>query len=240
MLAVAVKTCSKSRRIAAVIVVGAFAFLAAQVNAQPVFLGPTNPGAENGFDAWYNGVLGGGSVAAGNDDPATGYNCFTIGITNAAAYGTNHADIRSVMFPLRGNRGPFTFSFAYKIPDKVAPGDDIDVDFRFFGEGEDNFLDQTVISVGASTGDSEMTQYKTMTVSNILAPQGAVYADIWIVANIGTPWTSGFAHFDNFSVTAPRRSYGLAILAGVAIGASLLVWLVRSIYVRRRRAKESP
>ncbi|EEF62964.1 tetratricopeptide repeat protein [Pedosphaera parvula] len=202
---------------------------------QPGFLGPANSGAESGFATWYSGVLGGGSVSIGNDDPATGYNYFRIGITNASAYGTNHADLRSEMFPLRLNRGPFTLSFAYKLPDTVKPGDNIDVDLRFFGEGKDNFLGQTVLNVGSSTGDSEMTQYKTMTATNILAPKGAVKADVWVVANIRGPWTSGFAQFDNFSVTATPARSRTGIFAGAGIFSALAACLAVTLFVRQRR-----
>lgn len=172
--------------------------------ARRVFLGPANSGAESEFANWYSGVLGGGLAAIGSDAPATGLSYFKIGITNAAAYPVNHADLRSVMFPL-GRPGkkhrPLTFSFAYKLPEAVKTGDNIAVDLRFFDESETNFLGQTAILVGSSTADSQMTDYKTMTVSNIFAPGGAAKADVWVVANIFDPWTSGAAQFDDFSVT---------------------------------------
>ena len=174
-------------------------------NSRRIFLGPANSGAESGFENWYNGVLGGGLVDIGTDDPATGLCCFRIGITNAAAYPVNHADLRSVMFSL-GNAGkkhkPFTFSFTYKLPEAVNAGDNIEVNLRFFGESETNFLGQKTILVGSSTADSEMREYKTMTVTNIVAPDGAAKADVWVVANIFDTWTSGAAQFDDFSVTS--------------------------------------
>ena len=107
----------------------------AMANAHPVFLGPMNPGAESGLTGWNSNIVGGGSISADNENPATGLNCFRIGVTNASSGGTNQADLRSDMFPLgRAGKacGPFTFSFAYKLPEKVQPGDDLDVDFRFF------------------------------------------------------------------------------------------------------------
>jgi hypothetical protein len=200
-------------------------------DAHRVFLGPANSGAESGFASWYNGTLGGGSVSVGTDDPATGLSCFSIGITNATSYGTNHADLRSEMFSLGGTgktRGPFTFAFAYKLPDEVKSGDDIDVNFRFFDKDE-NFLDQEVLNVGSSTHDSEMTQYKTMTVSNIFAPSGAVKADVWIVANIGGPWTSGYAQFDDFSVTTVPAWHWVSLLVKIGLGLGLGMALVVSV-----------
>jgi len=170
-----------------------------------IFLGPANPGAESDFANWYNGVLGGGLVDIGTDDPATGLCYFKIGITNAGAYPVNHADLRSVMFPL-GHAGkklrPFTFSFTYKLPEVVKAGDNIEVNLRFFDLTETNFLGGKTILVGSSTADSKMSEYKTMTVSNIVAPDGAAKADVWVVANIFNPWTSGIAEFDDFSVTS--------------------------------------
>jgi len=173
-------------------------------NGRRIFLGPANSGAESGFENWYNGVLGGGLVEIGTDDPATGLSYFRIGITNAAAYPVNHADLRSVMFPL-GQAGKkhraFTFSFSYKLPEAVKDGDNIGVYFRFFDQAETNFLGQKLIPVGSSTADSKMAEYKTMTVSNVFAPEGAAKADVWVTANISDPWTSGVAQFDDFWVT---------------------------------------
>ncbi len=182
-----------------------------------VFLGPANPGAESGFASWYEGTLGAGSVSIRNEDPATGLNCFSIGVTNTGSGGTNQADLRSEMFPLGrvGNaRGPFTFSFAYKLPEKVQPGDNLDVNFRFFDK-EGNFLGQEVTNVGSSSQDSAMTRYKTMTVGDIFAPSGAVQADVWVVAGISEPWTSGCAQFDDFSVTFDPPPSWAGILVGI-------------------------
>ncbi len=223
---------------ACAILVGAIVAVSAMAGGRPAFIGPTNPGAERGMDEWYNGVEGGGSVSIEADDPASGNNYFRIGVTNAAAYPINHADLRSVAFPLGGNtHGPFTFSFAYKLPGKVKPGEDIDVAFRFFGRNEDDFLGQKDLHFGSTTHDSEMTEYKTVTVSNILAPKGAFQADIWVVAGIAEPWTSGYGQFDNFSVTAvptlpwARIFMVVGILAAVA---NLVVW---ALYLSRRQKK---
>lgn len=173
-----------------------------------VFLGPGNPGAEADFDQWYNGVEGSGVVAVSGDDPLTGVSCFVIGITNAAAWPVNHADLRSVQFSLgddRTARGPFTFSFNYKLPGAVKAGDNLQVCLRFFDESETNYLGGVSILVGSDTGDSAMTYYKMITTNNIVPPKGAAKADVWVVANIFSAWTSGTAEFDDFSVSAAAK-----------------------------------
>ncbi len=207
-----------------------------------VYLGPMNPGAERAWRGWYNGTLGSGSVAIGTDDPASGLNCFVIGISNAAPGQTSHADIRSKMFPLRQSKahGPFTLSFTYKLPTTVKPGDDIEVNLRFFGQGKENFLGQKTVAVGSSTGDSAMDHYKTTTVKGILAPRGAVRADVWITANIGGPWTSGAAEFDDFAVTAPAAPSWSATFARVGIFATPVGLLMGALLLKRSRKRVPP
>ena len=211
-----------------------------RADPRQVFLGPMNPGAERGWANWFRGVLGGGSVAIGSDDPATGLNCFEIGITNAVAGQTHHADLRSEMFSLRGAsqaRGPYNISFAYKLPTKVKPGDNIEVNFRFFGEGDNHFLGQKTILLGSSSGDSEMIQYKTVRITGISPPKGAVKADVWIVANIGGPWTSGSAQFDDFFVTALPGSSWVTRLVEAGALATLASLLIGMFYLRRSRQR---
>ena len=209
----------------------------APVRADPrrTFLGPVNPGAETGFYFWYHGAQGTAWVTVAGDDSAAGFHHFEIGNTNTIAGTTNHADLRSETFslgPPGKNRGPFTFSFAYKLPGPVKPGDNLDVDVRFFGPGEGNFIGQEVYHVGDSSGDSAMTQYKTQTIDNIVPPRGAVKADVWVVANMGGPWTSGVGQFDSFSVTVanPRSRAEILLWAEIpvamaaALGVAFLVW----------------
>jgi hypothetical protein len=210
----------------------------ARADPDLIFLGPANPGAETGFDHWYHGVTGGGSVAIDVDDPATGFQDFRLGITNAPAGGTHHADIRSETFPLGPDgklRGPFTFSFKYKLPGTVKPGDNIEVYFRFYGPGKDNFLGQDIYYVGSNTDDSEMTKYKTMTVTNLFATDGAVQADVWMAANIFGPWTSGEAQFDAFSVTAARGRSRTEMFVLIGTGAVLAGGLAGWLWLRGGR-----
>src|SRR6202044_3296503 len=106
-------------------------------------------------------------------------------------------DIRSKLFslePAGKKHTPITFSFAYKLPGEVKPGDNIEVCLRFFDE-QGGFLGQKIYRVGSSTHDSEMLRYKTKTATKIFAPPKATQADVWIVANIFIHWTSGNAQF---------------------------------------------
>jgi hypothetical protein len=212
----------------------------AKADAGRIFLGPVNPGAESELAHWYSGTLGGGTVSVGTGDPATGFNHFTIGITNAASGQTNHADFRSEPFPLGSAKKirSIVFSFAYKLPEKVKRGDNIEVYFRFFDSGT-NFLGQKMIPVGSSTSDSEMSRYKTMT-TRILVPHNAVTADIWVVANIFGPWTSGTAQFDDFSATvAPGGLWArIFVGTGAVIFAALTAWLIGAFYARDRRRRQ--
>ena len=208
-----------------------------RADARQAFLGPANPGAESGWSGWYNGSLGGGFVAIDTDEPATGVSCFSIGISNAVPGQTHHADFRSEPFSLGRageTRQPLALSFAYKLPGKVKPRDNIQVFFRFFDQTGTNCLGQEMVRLGSNTGDSEMRLYKTMTLADIFAPRKTVTADIWVVANIfDEPWTSGAAQFDDFLVTAgPARSRA-AVYAGVAIFALLTAWLIRATRTRR-------
>jgi hypothetical protein len=161
--------------------------------------------------------------------------CFTIGISNAVPGQTHHADFRSEPFSLGRagtTRQPIALSFAYKLPGKVKPGDNIQVFFRFFDQTGTNYLGQEMVSVGSNTGDSEMSHYKRMTLADIYAPRKAVTADIWVVANVfDEPWTSGAAQFDDFLVTAgPARSRAALFIGGaiLAVVAALLIWALRA------------
>jgi hypothetical protein len=215
-----------------------------RADARRVFLGPANAGAESGWSGWYNGTLGGGFVAIDTDDPATGVSCFSIGISNAVPGETHHADFRSEPFSLGRagpTRQPIALSFAYKLPGKVKPGDNIQVFFRFFDQTGTNCLDQEMVRLGSNTGDSEMRQYKTMTLADIFAPRKAVTADIWVAANISDePWTSGAAQFDDFLVTAGPARFRATLYVGAAIFAVLAALLIRALRTRRLSGKGGP
>jgi hypothetical protein len=210
------------------------------ISPRAVFLGPSNPGAERGLDGWYYGTLGGGLVARDTTDPATGLNCFMVGITNDLAGQTNHADLRSEIFllgPAACGSQPITFSFAYKLLDKINPGDHLQVLFRFYDENT-NFLSQNVTDVGANRSDARMTQYKTVTISDLVAPDNATAADIVVAANIDEAWTSGAGEFDDFSVTTMPRPAWIWIIGGLAFAAAALTPLLFWAISKLRGARE--
>jgi hypothetical protein len=236
--------CLKAFFIAFIISVATIPVLATQ---KTILLGPTDGGAEQG-DQWYSGASEMAYVSVGNSDPNTGNNYFVIG--NKTAGNTNRADWRSQPFnlgPAAGGVESMTFSFAYKFPGKVNRGDNIAVFFRFFDESGTTFLGQHYIPLGSSTGDSEMTSYKTVTLTNLKAvrnatgvrlPKGArtVTADIWVTCNTFSPWTSGDSQFDDFTVTTVpgppwlRRHWFVTLALGpfiIVVIPTLTVWAIR-------------
>jgi len=235
--------CLKAIFIIASISIAALSVLSAP---KPILLGPPDPGAELGGQ-WYSGTNGAAYLLVDTTDANHGNNDFTLG--NKIADKDNIADWRSQVFslgPAAGGAEPMTFSFAYKLPGKVNAGDNIAVFFRFFDEAGTNFLGQQFIPLGFSSGDSEMSDYKTVTLTNIRAlknatgiriPKGAraATADIWVTCNIFQPWASGDARFDDFSVTtlpAPpwiSRHWPacLAVLAIIVIVPTLALWAIR-------------
>ena len=211
-----------------------------------ILLGPPDAGAERGGE-WYSGTNGAAYRSVDDTDANTGANDFTLG--NKTAGAENRADWRSRLFslgPAAGGAEPMTYSFAYKLPSKVNAGDNIAVFFRFFDETGTNFLGQHYIPLGSSSGDSEMTGYKTATFTGLRAvknatgirlPKGArtVTADIWVTCNIFGPWSSGDARFDDFSVTTlPPPSWisrhwliSLTALLIIVVLPTLTIWAIR-------------
>jgi hypothetical protein len=211
-----------------------------------ILLGPPDAGAELGGE-WYSGTNGAAYLFVDSADPNHGANDFTLG--NKTAGAENRADWRSQLFslgPAAGGAEPMTFSFAYKFTGKVNPGDNIAVFFRFFDETGTNFLGQHYIPLGSSSGDSEMTGYKTATFTGLRAvknatgirlPKGArtVTADIWVTCNIFGPWSSGDARFDDFSVTTLPSPFwisrhwliSLTALLIIVVLPTLTIWAIR-------------
>jgi hypothetical protein len=235
--------CLRTVCIAAAMCVVTFPALSAP---KQILLGPLDAGAELGGE-WYSGTNGAAYLFIDKTDPNSGASDFTLG--NKTAGAENRADWRSQLFslgPAAGGTEPMTFSFAYKFTGKVNAGDNIAVFFRFFDETGTNFLGQHYIPLGSSSGDSEMTSYKTATFANLRAvknatgiqlPIGAraVTADIWVTCNIFSPWTSGDARFDDFSVTTlPSPSWisrhwfiSLTVLVIILILPPLTIWAIR-------------
>jgi len=209
--------------------------LPAMTTASQIVIGPPDPGGEHGFDYWYHGTGGAGFLFIDNADPASGNNDFTLGNTNATK--GNLSDWRSQNFalgPAAKGAEPITFSFAYELPDNVSSGDNIRVELRFFDATGTNFLDEKKILVGSDTGDSNMTRYKSVTITNIHAPKRAQTADISFNANLFEPWASGTGRFDDFSVTVQKRSLTmLVVVTGltallIVIGIGAARWLNRA------------
>ena len=148
-------------------------------------LGPPDTDASSAGANWYTGANGGGSVSVDFNDPATNGGCAFV-ISNTVAGKENNADWRCPNFslgPAAGGARPITFSFAYKLSDRVAAGNNIQVQLRFFDSTGTNFISERVVPVGTRTGDSAMTSYRTITIPGILAPPKARTADAWIDAN---------------------------------------------------------
>ncbi len=192
-----------------------------------VVIGPANPGAEDGSDAWWVGASGKGYLFVDQTDSASGTNDFTLGNTNTV--GDNSAGWRSVIFPLgpaAAGAKPITFSFAYKLIDDVNPGDNVHVQLRFF-DRTTNWLREKDFVLGDSSHDSAMLRYKTVTAGGIYAPSRAKLADINVFVNaFGRKWSSGEARFDDFSVTTTTNYWLPCILATALLGIMGTVMLV--------------
>ncbi len=207
---------------------------------EQVFLGPPGPVPARGNVEWLTGANGAGvTVVDFNDPPKTG---FDFVISNSVAGKGNNGDWRCPHFSLgdaADGAGRVTFSFAYKLAEPVAAGNNIHVQLRFF-DAQDKFIRERVIPVGDQTRDSAMTNYRTYTVRGITVPKKAITADVWIDANIFEPWVSGTARFGDISVTTAPRSLvskllpvAAWVLAGCAVAVLVRLW-------RRRVNRKKP
>ena len=195
-----------------------------------LILGPTN-NAEN----WFNGEYGAATVSVDWSDPFdNGGFDFVINNTNAGS--ANKADWRSQPFslgPAAEGRKPITFTFSYKLPDTVAKRNNIHVQLRFFDSTGTRFISEKVIPVGVQSGDSEMTGYKTITMSDIKAPRKAQTADVWINAGSFDPWTSGNAQFAAILVTTVPPTRWVLYLSGLA-AILVAICLTATLILRKR------
>jgi hypothetical protein len=222
-----------------VIVIVGFMALSTLAGTPPTMLGPPDPGAEHGFDFWYHGASGKAVLSVDDTDPATGSNDFSLG--NDTLGQENRANWRSQNFPLgpaADNGSPITFSFAYKLPGEVKGGENLDVYLRFFDATGTNYLKAKTIRIGSSSGDSNMTSYKKVTLTNIRTQQGAKTADVWITANIFEPWSSGTARFDDFAVTTARPQRSIQVSLKFLLGLGMLVAGLALWWVWRNRQKQ--
>jgi hypothetical protein len=197
---------------AAVAAASAVWLLAAGAARAQVVLGPDNPGAENGNTNWFTGASGTGHSTIDNTDPATGTQDFELGVDA----GGGNVDWRSLFFllgPATNGAQPVDFTFKYKLINTVAAGQNMRVQLRFFQTNNGNvFLGESNTLVGSATGDSNMTSYRTMTVTGITVPANAHSADIRFSGNLFEPWTSGTGRFDDFLVTTAPEPASLATL----------------------------
>jgi hypothetical protein len=204
-----------------------------------IVLGPPESGTWSGSSKWLTGAYGDASTFFDFNDPSKGVCAFVL--SNTVAGDKNKADWRCEPFPLgpaADGASPLTFSFAYKLPERVAARNNLHVQLRFFDAAGTNFFGERVILVGDHTSDSAMTDYRTLTINGILAPRKARTADIWINANIFEPWVSGAARFDDFSVTTEPRSIFTSPIALVGL-AILMVIAVSSVLLMRRTRKRT-
>ncbi len=196
---------------------------------EQIYLGPPKSGAAAGGAAWFTGQNGGGSTFIDWADPSSSGFDFTI--SNTVAGKGNNGDWRCPAFslgPAAGGARPITFSFVYKMVDPAVKGNNIHVQLRFFDATGTNFISEIVLRIGSHTSDSKMTDYKTLSIENIIAPRKAKTADIWVDANIFEPWVCGIARFGDFSVTTVPRSlsYKAGVLFAVLVGIGVLFWLL--------------
>ena len=226
-------------RICLALAVTVFASAALAVSPKnQVLLGPPESGTFSGSERWLYSARGAGSTRYDFNDPANG-TCALV-ISNSVAGKENTADWRCPLFPLgpaAGAARPLSFSFSYKLPDPVAPGNDILIHLRFY-DSATNWLATRVYALGTHTSDSAMSSYRTLAINGITPPPLARLADITIIANVDAPWTSGTAKFDDFALTTvpgppiPAWAIGLAAL--------LIAGGVTALLVRSRRSVRGP
>jgi tRNA A-37 threonylcarbamoyl transferase component Bud32 len=195
-----------------------------------VMLGPPGSGTSSTIAYWIPDTKGGGSVSSDFNEPATRGGCDFV-LSNAVAGQGNNAECRCPLFSLGAaadGARPITFSFAYKFAGPVAAGNNMRVQLRFWDANGNKFINERVIFVGARTGDSGMTGYRTVTVNGIKAPRKAQMADVWVNANVFEPWASGSGRFDNFSVTTVPHSllFRLVVAGSAFIGVGALIMLL--------------
>jgi len=204
---------------------------------EQIVLGPPESGTGSGSEKWLTGAYGAATTSFDLNDTSKGTCAFVL--SNTVAGKENTADWRCVPFslgPAAGGGWPVAFSFAYKLSDRVAAKDNIHVQLRFFDATGTNFIGERVIPVGAHTGDSAMTEYRTLTISGIPTPPRARTADIWIDANIFEPWVSGTARFDDFSVTTMPRPIRFKAMIGAAVVLGICTLTLLLIRLWRRNA----
>jgi|ERR1039458_140129 hypothetical protein len=201
---------------------------------EQIFLGPPESGTWSGSEKWLTGAYGAASTSYDFNDAAHGACSFVL--SNTVAGQENAADWRCLPFSLGSAAGSarlISWSFAYKLSDHVAPGNNMRVGLFFFDSTGTNCVGELIVHVGARTGDSAMSNYRTLTMNGILPPRKAQIAAISI--NMEN-WVSGTGRFDDFSVTTEPRSMLFKVGVGVAILLAVGALTVLLIQLWRRRA----
>ena len=232
--------------VAACVVLAVFAILFLFKNQ--IILGPPDSDASSAGADWFPDWKGGGSASVDFNDPATkgGYDFVLSNTNNFVADVENYADWRCPNFslgPAAGGARPISFSFAYKLENPVAARNNLRVQLCFWDSTGTNFLGERDIDVGAHTGDSAMTSYRTLTINGIMAPPKAQTMYIAILANINPDllWASGTGRFANISVTTVPHSllFKAGVIAAALIGICALIVLLVRFWCRSAPACQS-
>lgn len=212
----------------AIVAVVSLALAAAPVRGQTI-IGPNPPIETADGVNWFMGS--GGSASLSVTDTSFTYNSepYDGVLSNSAASGTssgNNADFRAGAFALNGAK-TVSISFYYYAA-SVKSGDNVRVDLRMYQGANDlgfiNDNNQHPFQTGTMSG------YAFYNSGAIAVPANATYADIRVSINTfgDDNWSSGVAHFDNFSVvtlTGPpfitEQPYSATVETGTAFTNSI-------------------
>jgi hypothetical protein len=168
------------------------------------FLGPLNPGFEQGSASWNAGGTGGAAGSINFDNSPT--NGPTEPGTNCVAEtsdGTGNTDFRANTFSLGAaatGTNQVTFSFDYDILNPVTDGNNVRVGLRFFSSGG-SFVGENNSHVGSDNSDVGANGWQHLSVT-ATPPSGAYLADVRVSMNVfgDDDWSLGTVLFDNFAV----------------------------------------
>jgi Bacterial Ig domain len=184
------------------------AVLAMTLSTQAVstFLGPLNPGFENGGADWNSGATGSGTVDFvsfdnydTNGSSAPGTNCVM-----QASDGSGQADLRANYFSLGASTqgtNAVSLDFDYYILGPINFGDQIRVGVRF-EDVNGNFLGEHNFHLGTPNNDVGGTGWHHFHGVAADPTLAAVNMDVRITMNIfgDDTWSSGPVLYDNFVV----------------------------------------
>jgi hypothetical protein len=170
------------------------------------FLGPLNPGFEQGSASWNAGGTGGaaGSISFANS-PTNGPSAPGTNCVAETSDGTGNTDFRANAFSLGAaatGTNPVTFSFDYNIVNPVTTGNNVRVGLRFFDLTGGNYQGENDSHVGSDNGDLGANGWQHFSVT-VTPPSSAYTADIRVSLNVfgDDAWSLGTVLLDNFSVS---------------------------------------